>query len=144
VSKRDLFSTENGYIYQYGNDAATDPGTTLIGCVLETGDLDLNFPDRDKTFTRLTVRLQDRPTSDVVFNVYGRNDGHTTATDNLDGWSSYGQITITTADKEGKVNFRLTGSTCRFRITSESNVASYIISEVGLRVKGRGIEVSFD
>jgi hypothetical protein len=132
VSLRDLFVTNNGYTYIYSEAGGDDDGVP-VEVVLETGDLDFGIPDTDKTATKLSVRLGERPTQDILFAVWGSVDGGNT-------WDVFGNLTITDGQLEDKVDFQITGAAIRFRLTSTSAAGAYTIADVVLRIASRGIQ----
>lgn len=133
------FSTD-GYFYKYvptSSANALGTGSNAIRAELVTQDFDFDRPDDIKTFTELTVRLDDdfetslNPRSAVItMTVQGSTDYGRT-------WKSLGTLTFGTTDVEDKLNFRLTGTTARFKLTSSTIVEPYTILELGLRVKTR-------
>jgi hypothetical protein len=79
------------------------------------------------------VRLDDAQSTDVSWTVEGSTtEGET--------WKSLGTLTIPSGKHEGYVNFRLSGAALRFRLTSNTVVASYAISELTLRIRARSTE----
>jgi hypothetical protein len=131
-----LFMLNGLYIYIYSQSADTDESGNIISTI-ETGDMDLNAPDDDKTVTRFSMRLAARPSADLSFVITGSVDSGNT-------WKSLGTLEIDTDHIEGKVDFFLTGSAVRFRLVEQTAVEPYTISEFVLRTAGRGIEVHFD
>lgn len=128
-----LVGFEDG-VRGYSDSGSIDPSSANISSVIETKDFDYNAPDKNKTHTRLSIKIDRELASDLIFTVTG-------STDRGVNWKDLGTITIEAGEDEGKVDFRLTGSTARFRLTSDSEVNPYIIMEVVLRVFGRGLEV---
>lgn len=112
--------------------------------VLESGDMDFGQPDVVKTATRLTVKLES------VHDLTGQEDESAfirfrveTSTNRGRTWKDHGWIVIGVGQDEGKLNFLHTGSMVRFRLTCGSNVAGYKVTEVGLRVRQRGLETVY-
>ncbi len=103
--------------------------------VIETGDLDLEGPDMNKTAIRLSMKISsDYGYGELrEFDVKGSTDRGRT-------WKPLGTLRIRPTYDEGYVNFRLTGSTLRFRLTSTSDVEQYTVTEMVLRVVPRGME----
>jgi hypothetical protein len=134
---RVVFLGKDGYVRKYTKDGSQDLTTTSITALIETGDVDLDRPDLDKTALRLSVKLEERPSSDLSFTVTGSTDGG-------NSWKALGTLTIASDKREGKLTFKLTGSVIRIRLTSTSNVSPYTISEIVLRVRPRGLEVNFE
>jgi len=133
------FSTD-GYFYKFSADTTGNafvPGAQAIQTELITQDLDFDRPDDNKTFTELSVRLDDDfelttvPRATVItMVVQGSTDYGRT-------WRSLGQLVFGINDVEDKLCFRLTGTTARFKLTSSTVVLPYTILELGLRVKTR-------
>ena len=106
--------------------------------VFESGDIDMDSPDMNKTVTRLSLKV-DRPMGQaelLEFNVeVSSNRGQT--------WKPCGILRISAGRDESKVNFRLTGSLIRFRLTSTSEVRRYRITEISLRARIGGLETQY-
>lgn len=115
------------------NDNLTQDATGAISCRFVTKDFDFDEPDAKKTVYRFGMKLADPAESDLTFTVRG-------STDRGRHWKDLGSFDILTEDDEGHVDFRLTGSTMRFEVTSSSTTAPYTVSELTLRVKKRGAE----
>lgn len=124
----------NGGVLQYVTDAEEQDEGGAISCRFETGDIDLNVPDQDKTFLKFGLRLRTRPSATVTWTIEGSTDGG-------DTWRTLGILTIGTGSIEGKIDFALTASALRIRGSSSSIVASYTITEMTVDVAGRGLEV---
>lgn len=131
TSTDSLFRTDDGYIYQLGEKSIIDLSSNLT-VLLETGDMDLGQPDKNKTFLRFNIRLNERPSGPVLFTINYSTDGGYT-------WVNGGQLSITSSQIEGKVDFIATGSVIRFRCT-ESSIYRYSITEIGVKYRERGIE----
>lgn len=144
TARRDLYHVNGGYFYTLSSESNTDDNyvggsatTDPIQATITTGDIDLNMPDYDKTFTRLGIKLDRRPSASLTYTVQSSDDlGYT--------WKDLGNITIGTNSVEGKVNFRVTGSNVRFRLRSSSEVNIYNIIEITIRLKERGLESQYD
>jgi hypothetical protein len=118
--------------------------------VFESGDMDTQLPDITKTFTRLTLKLDDvvSPTADsingvltetepeLIFRVQVSNNRGRT-------WKECGILKIPNGTDEGKINFLLNGSLVRFRLTTNSFVDQYRITEIGLRARVAGLETTY-
>lgn len=111
----------------------TADSSGAISCRFVTKDFDFDEPDSKKTVYRFAMKLADPTDSDLSFTVRS-------STDKGRHWKSLGTFNILTDDDEGHVDFRVTGSTIRFEVTSSSMTAPYTISEITLRVKKRGAE----
>ena len=134
LSTLDLFVAVDNQLFQSDGLINRDFINSPIDVLLESGDLDLDLPDTDKTFNRLSMKV-DRVVGGVInFALYtSPNRGRT--------WEYKGDLVVPADEDEGKVNFRATGSTFRFRLVSNSNVDAYIINEIILRGRPRGLEV---
>lgn len=136
IHQKTYYGTTNGDVWMLTDDGAQDENLRNIPVELETPDFDYNQPDKNKTWLRLSLKI-DRildTGETLLFTVTGSVDrGHT--------YKFLGTITINAGEDEGKINFRLTGSMARFKFVSDSNVKSYTISEIVYRVRTRGIEV---
>lgn len=132
-----LVMANSGSLWVENDAADTDYGTDPIPILLETGDLDFNAPDTLKIVTRLSLRITRQVTFDgaVDFLVRGStNKGRT--------WKTLGNLHIPAGEDEGKVDFAITDSTIRFRITSASITAGYEIIEESIGVAGLGDELA--
>ena len=133
---RDLFISVNGTLLRESADA---PDSDILGAIpvtLESHDIDFDSPDTVKTVTRLSLKI-DRVLElgeNLQFVVeYSVDRGRT--------WRSAGSVRMGEGDDEVRVNFLATGSLFRFRIRSSSSIRTYAITEIVLRVRGRGLEV---
>lgn len=133
-----IFGQSNGRTFTFSTDGSVDntgAATSPIPVVIESGDIDLDAPDDEKTWLRLGLKLRDIATEDIVFTIEVNQ-----FRDRATTWKNVGTMTIATGDDESYVNFRLTSSQCRFRISSNSTVAPYAIQEIVLRVREAGQE----
>lgn len=135
-SSRDLFVASGSEIHKLGT-ATTDATGSAIPITLETGDLDLDQPDDDKTHLRMSVKLRTFPTTDVAFTVSASDDGG-------NSWTSLGILTIPSTQREGSIDFGFTASSVRFRLTSATVCGPYTVQEWGVRVRLRGRETHND
>lgn len=133
IAYRDLFIGADGMLYQSDDLANVDSGNGFISVILETGDIDLNLPDTDKTFNRLSMKIDRIAVQDILFDVFTSNDRGR-------NWTYRGAMRIDADSDETYVNFRAKGSTCRFRITSLSDSDPYIINEIIIRGRVRGLQ----
>lgn len=136
-SFRSLYQNDGtNLIRQSDDNTASDYDTNAILTVVELPDLDYGNIDTIKTHLRLSMKItkvDEVYNEQIVFTVTGTaNRGKS--------WKSLGTLTIETDKDEGYVNFRLSGSTGRIKLTSSSQCRSYEINEIGLRVVGSGIE----
>jgi len=145
----------NGYFMCYEDEQAlnqlliggvvteTDNPATLI-----TPDFDFNDPDANKTALRVSLKITETDraarTESIYFNVHGSRDRGLT-------WKHLGRMRIKPNLDEDALNFRLMGSTLRFRFTTGStvegtstNVLPYTISEVILSIRENSVEAQRD
>lgn len=116
------------------DDVITDQA---IEAVYETGDFDFNQPDDVKTFLRLSMKVSFdvEPVETVQFSVQGSwNRGRS--------WRSLGTLKIKENYDEGYVNFLMTSSHVRFRITTTAEIAPFTIEEIVVKARLRGSELS--
>jgi hypothetical protein len=136
LSGVDLHIAVDNQIYQADNLEELDFSSQPIDVVLESGDLDLDLPDTEKTFNRLSLkvdRIMEQPIRFALYTNYRRG--------RLDTWEYKGDLVVLVGEDEGKVNFRSTGSTFRFRLVSDSQAEQYVINEIIIRGRPRGLEV---
>lgn len=136
-SKRRLYLEDNGALRRLSNSSSTDYSNDTITAILETRDYDEDGPDTNKTWTRLSLKIEETSgrSESILFQVSGSADRGNT-------WKDLGTMEIGTDDDEGEVSFRITSSHIRFRITSRSQVPPYWITEIGRRVTLRGNETT--
>jgi len=139
----ELFIEFNGYLRQLIQGSAYDALPSVEGvvsqetieAVYETGDLDLDQPDGVKTFLRIGIKVDFSvaPNDAVLFSVQGsHNRGRS--------WKRLGTLRIKENYDEGYVNFLITSSHVRFRLTSTAEVAPFTITEIVVKVRGKGVE----
>jgi hypothetical protein len=140
-----LYAESNGSLRQLstnlGVDRVRDENQDLVEVPIEsayeTGDFDFNEPDRVKTFLRLSLKVDfdTPPLDDVLFAVQAsHNRGRS--------WETLGTLTVREQHDEGYINFLITSSHVRFRTTTSDNVGSFTISEIVLKVRRRGEELT--
>ena len=129
-----LWLGQGGQLDYYSDSGSLDYGTDSIAGLIVTKDFDLGLPDTKKSFLRLNIKIDRFLDADLSFKVEGSTDKGRTWRTLKDG------LLIAEGDDENFCNFMMTGSTCRFRISSSSNVEPYIITEMVLRARGRGLE----
>ena len=142
-----FYADPNGFLFRSASESISDEvvqqisGTwtiteTAIPFIFESKDFDFDKPDEIKTITRLGVRLSDpvAPRADATeFLVEGStNRGRT--------WKNLGTLTINSDDDESAVNFRLTGSLLRLRISTSSEVSPFRVEELTMRARIRSNE----
>jgi len=134
--QRTLYFERNNVLKRYAQGSIDDAGTP-IKAVFESKDYDFDQPDQNKTWLRLGVKIDyDRELgAPLNFKVeISANRGRR--------WTDAGILRIPAGEDEGFVNFLLTSSTLRFRLTSTSQVRPYWIAEVVLRARARGREIT--
>ncbi len=126
----------NDYVaFAAGDDGyGLDDGVSPIPVVIQSGYMDFDYPDLDKTITRLNVRMREAVTVATPFTLEVTVDGGIT-------WKMVrGGLTIRAGQAEGWATFRATGSTFGFRLTQAGTRDQWILEEIGLMVVIRGIE----
>lgn len=136
ASSRDVYAGWYMNLHKLGT-GNKDADNRNIPVLLETGDIDLDQPDEDKTYTRLALKLLDFPSTALTFTVNASDDGGHT-------WSALGDIVIPSDQREGSVDFAFTSSTCRFRLVESTICNPYTIIEMTVRVRLRGRETHND
>ena len=149
----ELFTFSNLFFMRYVaensfNTIIDDTGGVTeeaIASEIVSPDIDFNAPDEDKTVLRLGVRISDIRGIPRAQSVRLRAEA---STDNGNTWKYLGTLTFPPGRVEDMLNFRVTGSTIRFRLRGGSTGAGdvtqtepYLISEVTLRVRQRSVEV---
>jgi len=142
IARQFTLADYQGYLYFLatgGTSHDLSTGLLPVNCVIETGDFDFNAPDVDKTALQFRIKLNTirefGRTTDVDFLLETSNDRG-------DSWKRIGILSVPPSKSEGSLNFRITGSTLRFRLTSQSIVEPYEINEYTLRINARGYEPS--
>ena len=133
ITKR-FYIGKEGKIKELISSRTTDVDGGVIPIELVTPDFDDNLPDIKKTSTRVSIKIDRVLASDLVFRIYASTDRGRT-------WTAAQVGTIAAGDDEIFVNFLVSGSTIRYRITSDSDIGTYRIIEIVRRVKGRGLEI---
>jgi hypothetical protein len=132
---RSTYIENGGQILRLSTSGQRDSSGS-ISALIETGDFDGGAPDDSKIFTRLSVKTEDVGdfrSSSASFAVQGSVTGGRS-------WKNLGTVTIPADKDEGYVNFRLSGSMVRFRLSSTSVVDPYVVTGLGLRVRMSGSE----
>jgi len=144
----------NGYMLVYNADSnlnkiEQDGSVVYLQTPIriETPDYDLGASDTDKTALRISLKIFEREldritrTTPIYLQVSGSTDGGST-------WRLLGILRIAPQHNEDALNFRLTGSTLRFRIesivpegTSDTDLPIYEITEMSIRIRDRSVEV---
>jgi len=120
-----------------------------IRSVLESPDYDLGSPDISKIFTRLSLKtyrtLQDPQeiltVPDVNGDTFPLGFDVQFSGDFGYSWKRPTSLRLRNNYNEGKVDFRSTGSTLRFRLINDQFIEPYKISEFVLRVIGQGLQI---
>lgn len=135
---RSLSSSEDIIRGELTVDSTTYPAIEhTVKSELETPDYDFKQSNVEKTFNRLSFRLENAATETIVLTIEGSIDGG-------DNWKSLGNMTIRTGQREGKIDFRLTGDAARFRISQTSQQVVYQLEEYVLRTLIRGEQVDIN
>ena len=135
-ASKKVYIGSSGYVYEYDESLSTDEGVLIEGKI-ESGDMDLNLPNKDKTYLRLSMALEERPSADLAFTLETSIDGG-------NNWVDQGSLSINSDKREGWVDMLASGSYIRFRLTSTSNVEPYIITEFVWRLVESGDETDVD
>jgi len=110
-----------------------------VTAMFETGDLTFGFPDVDKALSRISVEISELfgglRAVPIVFDLFVSVDGAET-------WMPKETLTIKVGKKEGYANLRAKSSRLRVRLVSSSQVPSYVIEGITVRVKAGGQELS--
>lgn len=134
---RTLYAERDRSIVKLSDDNGTDSdGSSIEGEVI-TQDFDLGSPDKLKTATRLSVKVEsdETRTNKIEFDVWGSvNKGY--------NYIKLGSLNIFTGKDEGYIDFALTGSTIRFKLRVTSKVRSFWITEYVVFVSEGGDEYS--
>lgn len=133
---RRLYYSYDGRLRKLSDTGSSDPGGAAINAVFDSADYDFGEPGLDKTVLSLSARIEraEGTTDAIDLTVYGSGNRGTT-------WKSLGTIALAAAKDEGIVTFRMTGSIFRFRLACSTECGPFTITEVTLRVRGRGKEV---
>lgn len=112
-----------------------------VWALIESPDSDFNAPDTTKTFTRLSIKSfrnrSDRLLGDVTplnFTMYISGDMGFT-------FKRPAPLRFRANYNEGKADFRVTGSTFRFKLVNGEDVPAFKISEYVVRGVGRGLQI---
>jgi len=134
-SPRRLYFGRGGILEYFEGPGSADHDGVIPKIIMETGDIDYGLPDTVKCWTSLVLKLEKATTNDVSFTIEGsikRGD--------TDTWKSLGTLVVSSGKDEGSINFRLTGDTGRFRVTSVVS-EEVMITELNLSWKPLGREV---
>lgn len=127
----------SNFLRYYGTATVTeDPSPTgAVSVSIESGDFDYGQLDDERIHLRLSLKLKEVLTSDLVFSVF-------TSTDEGGTWKQVRgrQLTIPAGELENYVSFRAKGSAFRFKLTSTSSCPVFTVKEIVLRAVGAGVE----
>ena len=116
-------------------DTAVSDANGAPEFLIETGDIDFDLPDTNKTW--MSLRIDTVQNVDLDFTVKASDDYGT-------AWTTLGTLTVPAGEVEGYLNFLYTESAVRFQISSSTTPESqYTILELVARVANRGIEVDY-
>ena len=135
---RSLFVEHSLSIQSQSSSGSLDFATTPVSASFTTPDHDFTMAEYSKVWVRFGVKIdyETPPLNPVVFSVQGStNKGRT--------WKSLGLLTVPVGRDEGSVAFRMLGSSCRFKLTTNSTVTPYYISEYSMRARKVGSEFSY-
>lgn len=140
ISDETLFRVKDSYVSYYADGSSTDEGSNsnpvAIEAIIESGDFDFDRPNILKTVTQLTLKFEFPTPEGVTFTIEGAN--------NRGGaYRRLGTLRIDAGSDEGKVDFRMTGSLFRFRLTSDSIASPWTVNEIVLVVSEVGRESVF-
>ena len=131
---KDIYLADAGVVNFLSDYSTDDSGSILFSFI--TKDFDFGLPDKVKYFNRLSLKLREAIEEDLVFNFYG-------STDKGRSWKSLGTRTLVAGRDEIKVDFRLTGSIGRFKVTSSTSVSeSFLVEEIVVRTRSVGLEIA--
>lgn len=160
----DSFDSQTNIRFQDLNDTITDKGLVLFkyldvfaylnqkvtadsdidfnnAQLLETGDLNFGLPNVEKVVTRFSIALAE--TYNNTVDGYPLEFKIEYSNDRGQRFYNIGTLRIANGKNEGKIDFRATGSTLRFRVSTVRVNTPYTIIEYALRVRSRGIEINF-
>jgi len=139
VSQESLYRSEHGSLRIYLTDARDDVrGSTHlpIRVIIESGDFDFDKPNVVKCVTQLAMKLEAAVDTTTVFQVQVANNRG-------EDYRSVGDLVVDPGQDEGKVDFRLTGSLFRFRLTTEGTSRPWLMNEIVLVASEVGRESVF-
>lgn len=129
---------ENSHaLWRNGLNNATDFVTNPILARLVTKDHDFDVPDMTKTITRFSIKIHEDTERLVPVQMTLRGSVNMGRT-----YVNLGVLVIPVGYDEGYVNFRLSGSTLRFELSTTTENDTYTIIEYALRVRGLGEELN--
>lgn len=134
---RYIFHEGVNKIWRISADITEIQDSQPIQINLETKDFDFDDPDNSHLACRLGLKIDyDLDTATPVsFLIQG-------STDRGRIWKTLGTLTIPYQHDEGHVDFRLSGETLRFRITSSADVSVYTITELTIDIRAAGSDRS--
>lgn len=126
----------------YLSEAGTiDAGGANVPATFTTPVFDLELPDVNKTFSRLSIRLFEPALGDTAFTIYASIDEYSPIT--LEGLiRPIGTLTIRDGRLEGFITFRKTGSAVSFHAVQNVSGRPFHVREYVLTLSGRGLETS--
>lgn len=145
-TERDIYLVHLGgnIFYARGEDCDRDIANTAVGIPirLETGDLDFGQDNWDKTLLKTTVRIRDDITE--FARTTPVNFAFSASMDRSRTWKNLGTIAVEVGTDEDEVHGKATGPNIRIRLTSSDIVYSYLVEELGFKVRIRGPEENRD
>jgi len=112
---------------------ATGTRTFPIHVMLESADYDLQTPEVVKTVLRLSLKCWEQIAERLIFNIEVSNDRGR-------NWKNLPLLRWNPHYDEGRDSFRSTGTNFRFRISSSQDTSIYTLTEMVMRVSGRGLQ----
>jgi len=115
-----------------------------ISAEIVTPDYDFDMPDDDKTALRLGLKITDTGSTPREYPIRYLVQA---STDRGSTWKTVGTLRIPVGRDEDCLNFRVTGSTIRFKISTDGigaieSIPPYEVNELTLRVRGRALETN--
>lgn len=131
-----LYFSSSDRVYEFQDGGTLDLGSISPVGYIETPDVELDAPQFNKSWHRVSVKISEAATSDIQLTVHGSIDRGNT-------WKSLGTLTISSGADEGKIDFRLLGDQARFKFQTTGNAVNpYTITQFGYRVKLRSTETT--
>lgn len=133
-AKDRLLVAQSAGLYVLSASGTADADGTTPTVRIETPDYDGDAPDKDKFWSRLSLKIQELLSVDLDWVVqYSTTRGRS--------WQSAGTLKIVAGEDEGFIGFRATGSHIRFRLTCGTvGAEQYVIEEMVFKVFAREVE----
>jgi hypothetical protein len=137
---RTIYVEKDSSLWKLSKAGATDFGSGGIPVEAITPDWDGGQADAIKLATRMSIKLMfpnGYPGEHIEFTVMG-------STNKGRSYRPLGTLVVKKGYDEGYLDFKISGSTLRFKLVSTTEVEPYYITEMVIRVAGGGEEVSLD